>query len=259
MAKVVDEGKSMHSNLTAELVEYPWNLSNREFVANQTWVRVSDTDFKLEATKRSYIWCSESVQETVNPKQIDYHLSEVGAGVSSLKKTVRAFTSHMCIVEPIWDDDEMQSCSRCRVTLLSFTDPKGLIPKTILKKTASSTLDTMLTLNTAFQHNDLVDLEERQKCIRLMKDTYFQAEGYGTKIEYSEDEEDTWEEVHDFFTKAHDRKNFMQVPCDMRQLEAYVSNSKLMLNNLRFTKVATVVDAEVEEVAAMVFLSGNRR
>ena len=59
LARVVDEAKNMHYNTTAELVEYPWNLSNREFVMNQTWLQIADAGIKIESTKRSYMWCAE--------------------------------------------------------------------------------------------------------------------------------------------------------------------------------------------------------
>ena len=42
-------------------------------------------------------------------------------------------------------------------------------------------------------------------------------------------------------------------------VQAYVSSSKLSHNNLRFTKVSTTVDADIETVAALTFLSGNRK
>jgi hypothetical protein len=280
LARVMDEGKSMHSNSIGELIEYPWNLSNREFIAHQTWLTGEDagilgSGLVEDEMKRQYVWVAESVPDN-SPQRIEFHLGDSSS--MTLKKTVRAFESLMCVVEPIWDNDDVlestpspgklsptssrQVCSRSRVTMLSFTDPKGIFPKNFLKSTIPKTLNTVITLNKAFQHNKEVDLTERQKCVKLMRDTLFAAEGYGTAIAYSAEEEENWNEVQNMFARVNNKSLWLQIKSDLedsRYLDTFVSTKKLMHNNLRYTKVSTVVDADVEEVAALNFLSGNRK
>ncbi|GMH89344.1 hypothetical protein TL16_g11428 [Triparma laevis f. inornata] len=282
IARVTDNTKNMHSNTIGQLIEYPWNLSNREFISHQTWLTGEDaglvgSGLLADEHKRHYVWVSESVPED-SKQRVEFHQGDTSS--MKLKKTVRAFSTLMCIVEPLWDNDEITGnagggspvnrlsptsrnfCSRARVTMLSFTDPKGVFPKPFLKATVPQTLNTVITLNKAFQHNKEVDQIERQKCIRLMRDTMFAADGYGTAIDYSADEDESWNDVQNMFKRVSNDKLWLDIKSEdseSRFLNVSVSSNKLMHNSLRFTKVSTIVDADVEEVAALNFLSGNRK
>ena len=48
IARVTDNTKNMHSNTIGQLIEYPWNLSNREFISHQ----VRNCKDKLQGAKR---------------------------------------------------------------------------------------------------------------------------------------------------------------------------------------------------------------
>ncbi|GMI13543.1 hypothetical protein TrLO_g6791 [Triparma laevis f. longispina] len=221
-ARICVEKRGATEAIFATIKSFPLILSDREFVVRQIW-NVEDDGKVVE------LYCASI------PLEVDY-------GIQKNKKNTRAFTQFLLRAELVEDDMRVV---RSKVELLQYLDPAGSIPQWVVNLKLPQVLGVVMEALDEFKQDEAVDREALEV---ILNDIKRAGETYTA-------EED--EIVSNLMLQA--KRFSMSKLDDVSTPDRFLRvQSKYAGNGQGLAKGTIIIDATVEELAAIEYLAESR-